>query len=377
MPSLVERLWYEDSVGARFARAGLGPVAWAFGAATTVRGLLYDSGLLSARRATLPVVSIGNLSVGGTGKTPVVIWLVECLAERGLRTAVASRGYGSERMSTIISTWSEPVRRTLEASGSRVRHVRVDAEGNVEHGGPPAADEALLVALRTGTPVVTAVDRFEACRLAEIAFAPDLIVLDDGFQHRRLVRDIDIVIVGEDDRVARLLPIGPLREPPRALLRADIVVSAGGSGGGPHLTRRPLGLVREAARHAAIEPMASIEGRRIVAVAGIARPDGFAKMLEDAGARVVATHWFRDHHRYGEDDWRTIVAAAERAEVIVTTEKDLVKLACLAGGDPRLVAVRLEVDIDGADALLDLVVARLRLDAKDGGPHHREPHGRR
>jgi len=375
MASYVDRLWDDEALSWRIVRVGLTPLAWAFGTAVAARAALYDAGVLRTTRTRIPVVSVGNLRVGGTGKTPLVIWMVEQLRARGVRTAVVARGYGGAGGATMISpAAAEP---PAVADGEEIRKVRTQPHGEVEGRSDAIADEALLVALRTGAPVVTARDRVAACRLAEQAFLPQVIVLDDGFQHRRLARDLDIVIVGEGDVDARLLPAGPLREPLHALRRADVVVREGPATGAPRIRRSAAGLVRFVGADAELAPIATLSGRRVAAVAGIARPEGFLAMLRDAGAEIVASMVYADHHRYGADDWQTIERDAAGAELIVTTEKDLVKLAPLAHGEPRLIALRLAIEVEGGDALMDLICARSRLDAKQRRQHDRDPHERR
>lgn len=367
---LADRLWHDEGIGFRLLRAGLEPAAWAFAAAGTIRSLLYDRQLLPVARAGVPVVSVGNLSVGGSGKTPLVMWLADRLSALGFRSTIVSRGYGGERMTTVIATASEPTRRTIEGVDEELHVIDTSSERPTVHW-RRAADEALLVALRTGCPVVTAVDRARACRIAELAFAPDVILLDDGFQHRSLARTLDIVVVGEHDRAARLLPAGPLRELPAALRRADVVVSRDESVDGPRLVRRPLGLVSSPSRTAAVEPLASLGGRRVLAVAGIANPEEFLAMLGDAGAEVARHVLLSDHHRYRAADLQAIGKAAAGLDRIVTTEKDLVKLMTFEDRPEPLVALRLGVEVTGAESLIDLVVARCELDAKARGPHHR------
>jgi tetraacyldisaccharide 4'-kinase len=253
--------------------------------------------------------------------------------------------------------------------GARRAHVRAD--GSVDAYGQ-VADEALLVALRTGAAVVTAVDRHEACRLAAWAFAPDLILLDDGFQHRRLWRDLDVVLVDPSDRTAPLLPAGPLREPWRALDRADVVIATARSSSSPYLVRVPLGLVRSASASADVEPLAGIAGETVMAFAGVARPDDLVSMLATAGADVRGLLAFDDHHAYTPHDCERIAHAARDVRRIVTTEKDLVKLAKFARTEERLTALRIGVEVEGGEALLELICARTGLDPKQRGQHDRE-----
>jgi tetraacyldisaccharide 4'-kinase len=342
-----------------------------FTAAASARNAMYRFGVLHAHRIATPVISVGNLRVGGSGKTPLVIWLAQRLQREGMRVTVVSRGYGRRTSTpTVVTAEGGPDDASLAVSpcGNGFEHVHVRTDGTVELRTPHAepADEAVLVAMRTGAPVVVAPDRVLACRSAERLFAPDLILLDDGFQHLRLARDLDVVLVSAEDLVARALPAGPLRECASALERADFIVRTDGEGDGPALARRAGDLVT--ADGGRLARPAMLAGKHVVAVAGVAAPESFEAMLDELGACRVASLRYQDHHRYDMADRRRIEAAAAEADLIVTTEKDMVKLRALFGSDPRLMALRLDAELTGAGALLERIS---RLDAKDSGLHHR------
>jgi tetraacyldisaccharide 4'-kinase len=367
VPVVIEAVWQSDSLPARFLRTCLEPLSMLFAAVVALRNALFDHGLLRVLRVAVPVVSVGNLRVGGTGKTPFVIWLVERLQGRSLRVVVVSRGYGADPQPTLICSRVQAERVPFGVGSRRV--VTEDA-----HDGPlVAADEALLVALRTGACVVTGADRHAACTLAAQACAPDLIVIDDGFQHRRLGREVDVVLLAPDDRGARLLPVGPLREGVNALRRADIVIESAPAPGRFRVRRRAVGLVRTVQRDAAVESLDLLRGASITAVSALASNDGFFSMLSTLGARLTSGLGFPDHHRYDAGDWRRISTEAESSRWIVTTEKDLVKLAPVAHADPRLRAVRLELEVEGGEEIVDLICARTRLDPRRRGQHDRGP----
>jgi tetraacyldisaccharide 4'-kinase len=299
--SLAHRLWTGVSVPARVARAALYPIEAAYSAAVSARRTLYDRGLLPSYELALPAVSVGNLTVGGTGKTPVSAWLVAQLASRGARPAVVLRDYGG--------------------------------------------DEALVhAALNRGVPVVTGADRVEAVRRAREQGA-DVVVLDDAFQHRRARRDADVVLLSADAWRAsrRLLPAGPWREPFSALRRASLVVvtrkaapihvleevwtAAGARAPGvPRVAARlaPAALID--AHGATNRPLSSLEGVDVLAVAGVANPAAFRQQLEELGARVQL-HAYADHYAYTADDAQQLARMAERAPIVVCTLKDAVKLA--------------------------------------------------
>ena len=274
----------------------MNPLSSIYGCVTGARNALYNRGWITSRRLRGPVVSVGNVSAGGSGKTPFVILLGELLKARGIRFDVLSRGYGRQ------------------SRGVRL----VDPAGLSQEFG----DEPLLMARRLQVPVVVGEDRHEAGVFAEGQFGTQMHLLDDGFQHRGLHRDFDIVLVTPDDARDRLLPAGRLREPLRNLQRADAVVLASGATlesfplGGKIVWRARRGIV---ANH--IPP-------RPVAFCGIARPQRFLLQLRAAGVDPVAEAFFRDHHPYTEKDIRDLLELRKRSEAdgFVTTEKDAVNL---------------------------------------------------
>jgi tetraacyldisaccharide 4'-kinase len=319
-------------------------------AAIGARQGLYACRVLRSRRLDCPVVSVGNLTVGGTGKTPAVELAVQTLADLGHRPAVVSRGYRrrSSGLQIVADTAS----------------IRLEPED--------AGDEPFLLARRLpGIPVVVGANRHEAAMLAVRRFGVTAIVLDDGFQHRTLAKDLEVVMV----RVprawgnGRLLPRGPLREPLSALGRADIVVVTGLTGEGDlddvraDVARHAPGVPVVVARYVPVEawesrgirsrPLADLSGMRLVAFAGIAAPAAFAHTLEQLGVDVAAWLPFADHHWYSNEDLRALDerAAAAGAQGLVTTEKDWVRLRMLPM--PRrplyVVSVRLEL-VSGHEA---------------------------
>jgi tetraacyldisaccharide 4'-kinase len=275
------------------------PLTPVYGGVVGVRNALYDSHLLAAQSLRGPVISVGNLSTGGSGKTPFVILLGELLKSRGIDFDVLSRGYGRES-----------------------RGVRL-----VNPGGLPRefGDEPLLLARRLQMPVVVGENRYKAGQFAESKFAPRIHLLDDGFQHRGLARDFDIVLVTPEDARDCLLPAGRLREPLSALKRADaVVLTSGASADAFPLAGKRVWKVR---RGLAIQN-AQVPERPLV-FCGIARPQNFVLQLRTAGIEPVAEAFFRDHHAYSEKDIRDLMRLRERSEAggFVTTEKDAVNLA--------------------------------------------------
>ena len=312
-------------------RALLAPLTPIYAAAIGAKNLAYDRGWLSSKRLAWPVISVGNLSVGGAGKTPVVIRLAQLLAKQGVSVDVLSRGYGRD---------SDAVE-------------RVDENGAAERFG----DEPILIARNARVPVYVGASRYDAGLLAEKEHGSSdsrVHLLDDGFQHRRLARDVDIVVVHVSDFEARLLPAGRLREPLSALRRASVIVL------------RAEDRDREAdLRRRGIDSPILIQNRRMVvdsanwplSFCGIARPEEFFAGLRGSGMEPVETQAYRDHHAYSGADIDELIRLlrTHRAESFITTEKDWVRMTAeqrtrLAQAAPVSVA-RLEVVFEDEAAL--------------------------
>jgi len=312
--------------------------------AARIRDYAYQQGWLTTERLDTFTVSVGNLTAGGTGKTPLVWWLLERLQERGARCAVLSRGYR---------------RRKPE----RVTILRVTDEAPVEVTG----DEIQLLRRRFRVAVGIAADRVAAGRELIERFHPEVLLLDDGFQHRRLERDLDIVLIDVTDPFGRreLLPLGRLREPVAALARADAMV----------LNRvaadeRWEGLQEELRRHNALAPifLARFEpeavvraangeerpvewlaGRRVAAFAGIGNPEAFFDTVSRTGAVLVERLTFPDHHRYRGAG----PVKPPDAELLITTEKDLVNLD--GYNPPDLYWLKMRLVVEQGERLLGLI----------------------
>ncbi|MBI1864856.1 MAG: tetraacyldisaccharide 4'-kinase [Nitrospirae bacterium] len=301
----------------------LWPVSWVYGGAVAFRNLAYDRGWLASRRIEAPVVSVGNLALGGTGKTPTVIGIAKRLLARGIRPGIASRGYG--RLS---------------------RGLRLVTDGTVPPLGPDeAGEEPVLMARQLpGVPIAVAERRIDAAREA-VRLGAEIVLLDDGFQHRSLARDLDIVLVegGTDTARERLFPAGRLREPVSALSRADVLMVRRKSADPEESARvreRFPRLVLSSAefRPAHISgpageafPLDALRGVRVVALSAIGNPSAFLATLGELGADVAAEIRHRDHHRYTARDFDDALRTRERekASFVVTTEKDAIRLGPL------------------------------------------------
>ena len=299
------------------------------------RDRLYQSGVLQTHRLHHPVISVGNLTVGGTGKTPLVIYLAECLRDEGYRPVVLSRGYKRKMAGvTIVSTGSGPL-------------------VPWEHAG----DEPYLIATRANVSVVVGADRYAAGTLAEEKGLGDLFILDDGFQHRRLFREVDLVTIDPQEWLAgeHLFPYGRWREPKEALGRADAaIVQESGQTILPELpvpTFAIQTIVDGIYKGSERKSVSNLKNHAVTAFAGIAKPDRFFNSLENLGITPTRKVRFRDHHNYTQRD-----IDALPGEVQITTEKDAVRLDRLA---PDVLQLRISVNIPEFERLMELIRSRL------------------
>jgi tetraacyldisaccharide 4'-kinase len=322
----VHALWEGEGVGARVARAALLPAELLFNAVTAVRSSLYASGALATRPTAVPAVSVGNLTVGGTGKTPLAAALARRLHDLGARPAIVLRGYGED----------EPL----------VHRV-----------------------LNPDVPVIVSPDRVAGTAQAR-QHGCDVAVLDDAFQHRRASRVADVVVISADgwhDTRRHLLPAGPWRERLSAARRASIAVIARKAASRERaedvsqvvarVARVPTAIVHLDAAElrevggTSMLPAASLAGRSVLAITGIGDPGAFHAQLTARGATVEPVA-FRDHHRFSIDDAVALARRGATYDLVVCTLKDAVKLGALWPGPARLWYVSQRVDVElGADAL--------------------------
>lgn len=350
----LRRVWHGQ--GSAALRGVLSAAAGAYRGALAAREACYRVGLFSTRRLPVPVVSIGNLTLGGSGKTPLAALVATALRELGARPAVISRGYGR-----------------------RTRGVRVVADRDgVSLDARDAGDEPRLLAEQLpGVPVVVGESRYEAGRVAVERCGADALVLDDGFQHRTLVKDLEILAVEgtEPWGNGRLFPRGVLREPLSALRRANIVVVTNPAHPetvaaiARSLRHRgsPATVLTGSYRAEALRPdtggaarsPSALSGRRVVALAGLASPAGFVTTLARLGATVADLVEFPDHHPYTQADLDRVGSSARRAgaDWVVTTEKDWVRLRDLPRPEIELWVLAVRLDMGGDRAPLVEVLA--------------------
>jgi tetraacyldisaccharide 4'-kinase len=325
-------------------RPWLAPLGAAFGAAGALRTRLYARGVLRREALGGPVISVGNLAVGGRGKTPLVARIATLLRDSDQKVAILSRGYGGTLRDAPL----------LVSDGQAVL-AKADLAGD---------EPVLLARSLPGVIVAVARRRVEAGRLVEERFGRCVHVLDDGFQHLALHRDLDLVAIEAEDLGGRPMPAGVLRERPAALSRADILLLAAGSGA-------PLPPGLDAGRtlrwHRRSLGFASTEGRpcampsRAFVICAIAAPERLAADLGERGCRVVGQALFRDHHRFTAAELEAAAAAARAAgaEAVVTTEKDAVRLDWTAAGPP-LVVYRMEAVVEDEGRLREILLRAAR-----------------
>ncbi|HWH49008.1 MAG TPA: tetraacyldisaccharide 4'-kinase [Burkholderiales bacterium] len=294
--SFSDRHWYRVS----WLSVALLPLAALFRLSTALRRSAYRIGLLRAERLPVPVIVVGNITAGGTGKTPLTLWLCGFLAEQGFKPGIVSRGYRGRARLLAVTADSDPA---------------------------AAGDEPVLLALRSRRPVWIGRDRVAAAR-ALLAANPgcDVIVCDDGLQHYRLRRDVEVVVLDGSRGLGNGLPLpaGPLREAPTRLRSVDAVVINGSGDRGPRIAPRFQMSLEGSQFHNVLNPdhtagAAEFQGRRLHALAGIGNPLRFFEHLQRLGLSFTA-HAFADHHPFSPADLEF-----EDADEIIMTEKDAIK----------------------------------------------------
>ena len=314
------------------------------------RNFFYNLGFFVSRKLPCKVVSIGNLSVGGTGKTPFVLFLANSLKARGLNVAVLSRGYKRKSTGTHVVSDGNTLKSDLNNSG----------------------DEPFMLANKLqDIPVVVDENRYRGGQFICNEYNPDVIIMDDGFQHRRVFRDVDIVLINSNHRRPKLLPYGLLREPLRNIKRADAVIFTKAN-----LTPPDETLVNSVSNYCSFtmesdlipntqvigldgstKPVSDFNGP-VVAVSGVGDPDSFEVIMEEAGLDYV--HHFRhdDHAEYSAMDLEVLreVFLSAEAQALITTEKDLVKLESLNDLPLFALPVNVSLKAEGEKWLLDLMI---------------------
>lgn len=325
-----------------------------YGIILKIRSFLYTSGLLKKRQLNAKVISIGNLTVGGTGKTPMVISIAEILMRNNKKTAILSRGYKSQ----------EEGRLRIVSDG---KEIKLDPAS--------AGDEPYLMAERLkGVSVLTSPDRYESGRYAIENFSAETIILDDGFQNLAIKKDMDILLIDAMDPFGSgyLLPRGILREPLSAIKKADIIIIT--KADYPENISDIIETVRLYNSHAPVfkaiykpselvniktgrkEDMNILKNKSVAIFSGIANPLSFSYLIKNTGADIAEEFIFNDHHLYTKDEIDRIKISAKKADMIITTEKDAVKIKSLIKEDFNIRAVRIDLSIDNIAELERLLL---------------------
>ncbi|CAI1575750.1 TPA: tetraacyldisaccharide 4'-kinase [Serratia fonticola] len=317
---MIERIWS----GSSLVYLLLLPLSWLYGLVSGLIRLSYRCGLRKSWRAPVPVVIVGNLTAGGNGKTPMVIWLVEQLQQRGYRVGVVSRGYGGK---------------------SAVYPLVLDAQTTTRQAG----DEPVLIYQRTGAPVAISPKRAEAVQALLNQGELDLIITDDGLQHYALQRDFELVVI---DGVRRFgngwwLPAGPMRERVSRLKTVDACVANGGVAQPGEIAMKLQ--AQDAVNIASGERRPAIELPHVVAMAGIGHPPRFFATLEKLGVEVEREVAFADHQEYNHGQ---LAALASQGQTLLMTEKDAVKCRAFAQPDWWYLPVEAILPTEQAEQLL-------------------------
>ncbi|MGD2118365.1 MAG: tetraacyldisaccharide 4'-kinase [Chromatiales bacterium] len=318
---LIDHLWYGKSIFAYL----LLPFSAVFLLLSLVRLLLYRSGTLKIRHLEVPVVVVGNITAGGSGKTPLVVWLAKYLKAKGYRPGIVSRGYGGR-----ASQWPQ--------------QVRADSDTVV------VGDEAILLARRTGCPMAVGPDRYEAGKQLLATSDCNILLSDDGLQHYALGRDIEIAVVDGRRRFGNgfLLPAGPLREGQSRLETVDMVIINGEPSPGECSMRLRRGDVFSMDSNESLD-LGSFAGQQVHAVAGIGHPERFFTMLRNSGLKVIE-HRFADHHKFRKKD----LLFNDDLPVIMT-EKDAVKCCRLVDAGYWYLQISAQPDARFVQGFFDLL----------------------
>jgi len=323
--SWIEKGWY----GYHRQTFFLLPLTIIFYLLSQTRRLLYRLGLLKRCTSSTPVVVVGNITVGGTGKTPFVLYLIECLKSQGYRPAIVSRGFGAKQDGAPFPRLITP-------------------ESDVAYAG----DEPKLLAMRSGCPVVIAPKRCEAVQFVQRNTQADIIVSDDGLQHYAMDRCIEIVLVDAKRKFGNgwLLPVGPLREPVSRLKSADLVIENHG------FQREGEYRLQARSIYNLIEPQERLETSsetEVHLVSGIGNPGRFVDTVEGLNLKIASTTWFPDHHPFSEEDFRRFQDRDE--DIILMTEKDAVKCADFARANWYVLPISAELSETLENRLLDII----------------------
>jgi tetraacyldisaccharide 4'-kinase len=360
--SLILRAWERRGFWGKTLWLLLIPLSWIFSALVGLRDVFFSLHWHRTVVLDRPVISVGNLTVGGTGKTPSCLWLARALETRGLKVGILSRGYGGQRSAPIV----------LAGNGNGAAPL-ASADEMIAGG-----DEPCMMAKIYRQTVAACRKRDLAARELLVRRDVDVFILDDGFQHRRVRRDADLVLLGNDTS-GWVLPAGPFREPLKAAQRADFLLVTGAANEWAPLLKSiresacfkgnlsPAALVGYQENDWKEYPLSLLYRNKIVVVAGIAHPERFYRMLHEFEGDIVDILEYADHHHYSLADWQRINRVGRTADLILTTEKDIIKLARFPFAKEKLLALRVEMIVENGEALVSALVERIQKPRPAGG----------
>jgi tetraacyldisaccharide 4'-kinase len=356
--ALARELWGRKGVKGKLLWVVLLPLSFLYRACVQTRNAFFQLGWLKSVPLPRPVISIGNLTVGGTGKTPTCLWLAGELRRRGLKVGILSRGYRREQKTPLVLV--------PKTSGMADKTDDVLSSG----------DEPAMMARIYGEAVGVCRNRSEAAAELLRATDVDVFILDDGFQHRWVKRNIDVLLLGGETSGC-LLPAGPFREPRKSLRRSDFLIATGAQDVWNHYVPeslravlyrgalRPVSLVGFAAQQLQEVPLSWLYRSKILAVAGVADPSGLYRFIHECDGEIVKTLEFPDHHRYTTADWQEIARMGRMVDLIITTEKDILKLRQFPFAKDKLLALRVAMTVDNGAALVEAIMQRLPLGGRN------------
>jgi tetraacyldisaccharide 4'-kinase len=349
-------VWERKGLSGAWLWVLLLPASFFYTVIVQLRNALFTLGWIRSIALGKPVVSVGNLTVGGTGKTPTCLWLAEALKSRGLRVGILSRGYRRQETAPVIVS---PHR------GDGVVLVKEDDLAK-------AGDEPLMMAELYGQTVAVGKNRSETAAELLQRRDVDVFLLDDGFQHRRVKRDVDLLLLGSDSS-GWMLPAGPFREPMRNRRRADYLLVTGANNDWQSIisrdrdanlffgSLRPISLLSLGAQQRKEFPLTLLYRSKILTVTGVADPSQFYRLIHEWEGEIVETLEFPDHHLYTARDWQQINRVGRLVDLIITTEKDILKLVRFPFAKDKLLALRVVMTVENGAALVDAIVEKINL----------------
>lgn len=349
----VRSAWERRGIAGKLLWWGSLPLAWLYSVGAQTRNLLFHRRWLKAARLPRPVISVGNLTVGGTGKTPTCLWLAGELRQRGYKVGILSRGYRrrEKRSLALLPT----------ADSAATQEDEIAASG----------DEPLMMMRLYGHSVGVSKDRRAAADHLLSASEIDVFLLDDGYQHRWIQRDVDVLLLG-NDTAGWTLPAGPFREPRKNLCRADFLLATGAQDVWQKIvpqnslpsfyqgSLRPVSLVSVSSGRVKEFPLTLLYRSKVLTVTGIADPRGFYRLIHDWEGEIVNTLEFKDHHCYSTVDWQEINRLARSVDLIITTEKDILKLQRFPFAKDKLLALRVAMTVQDGENLVGAILRKIQ-----------------